>query len=114
MNASNEHSFLDIPTREGKPRGRVIRVERVLEVLRPAPPEQDDRDVEQERHAERAVRIADGSNSERLRDYEAAEGHEQQDRGYCGTSRNDVAARQANGLLAHGRSTLSTRLSGAW
>src|SRR4029079_16729067 len=76
-------------------------VERVLEVLRTAPAEQDDRDLEQEGDAESAVRVRDGRTAERLPDDAAAEHDEQQNS--CGrrARRDDVAAGDTDVLATH-------------
>ena len=78
--------------------GRFIGFERFLQVLRSAPAEQDDGDVEEEGDLERARRIRKPRAGNGSWNDPAAERDEQQNRRDRRASRNDVAARDANGF----------------
>jgi len=78
----------------GKPGGGVIGLKRFFEILRSAPAEQDDRDVEQEGDAERAACIRDRDGADRAGHDLAAKHHKQQDRCRRGASRRQERGRQ--------------------
>ena len=79
---------------------RLIGVERDLQILGPAPAEQDDGDVEQERDFQRARRIGQRRAANRRRQQLAADRDKQQQRGERRACGDDVAARNADRLAA--------------
>jgi hypothetical protein len=81
-----------------QPLGGFIGVERLLQVLRTAPAEQDQGDVEKESDGERARRIAEVRADNRCRHDLAPKHDEQQQRRDRRAGRDDVAARNANRL----------------
>src|SRR4029079_4224149 len=80
--------------------GLLIGIERLLEVLRTPPTEQDDRDVEQERDLQRVRGIRQRSAGERRRHDLAAQADEQQQRGNRRAAGDEMAARNANSVSA--------------
>jgi hypothetical protein len=83
--------------------GGGIGLERFLEVLRAAPAEQDDRDVEQEGDLQRARGIHRRKAGDGRGNDPAADGDEQQGRGDGRAGGDDVAARDANRLASDAR-----------
>ena len=82
----------------GQPFGRLIGVERVLQVLRTAPAEQDDGDVEQERDRQRAGRIGRRHAAEGRRQDLAPDADEQQQRRDRRATGDQMAAGDADSL----------------